>query len=390
MLSPLHSVCIVSNDLAGPGGAERVACWLANCWARHGNPITLISLGPTRDCFFPLEKSVILCPIGHPPKGRNLFRSIALQLQVVRRLRTVLKRARPDCIISFIDVVNITTLLAARGLGSSVIVSERTDPHGGRLAARWNFLRWLSYPFANCLVVQSERALSFFSGRTRARARIIPNAVLPPNRGAVNGANAPRKSGHTLMALGSLRYVKGFDRLLDAFSLVAGRYSEWNLIIYGEGPCRRQLEERINELGLGPRVSLPGVTRHVYDRLREADLFVLSSRNEGFPNGLAEAMACGLPVVSFDCPSGPRELIRHGIDGVLVQDNDVGTLAQQLARLMGDPEERERLAHRAPEVLERFSPERILSLWERTVEATLARRRSDCHLGYHSDLEACP
>jgi len=219
----------------------------------------------------------------------------------------------------------------------------------------------------------------------RARGRVIPNPVLPPEWVEFAPRKvAPGKPSRTLIGIGSLRPVKGFDRLIDAFSRIASKHPEWNLVIYGEGPCRQKLERQVSRLGLTQRVQLPGVTRDSHERLRDADLFVLCSRNEGFPNALAEAMACGLPVISFDCNSGPRELIRDGIDGVLVADDDIGGLASQVDRLMGDPTERERLAGAAPEVLKRFSSESVLALWENAVKEAVAPTRGEVRNANHS------
>jgi glycosyltransferase involved in cell wall biosynthesis len=367
---------------------------LANSWASQGIATSIIMLAPEAKPFFKLQDSVKLWPIGDKPQGknlgRNLPRSAVLCLLLIWRLRKALRESQPDVIISFIDVNNVLTLLASRGLNRKVIISERTDPHGGRLPRQWYLLRQLTYGWADVLVTQSEHALSFFSSELRARGRVIPNPVLAPE-----GIEfAPRKQAQykparTLIGIGSFRPVKGFDRLIDAFSRIASQHPEWNLVIYGEGPCRQQLENQVSALQLTQRVQLPGVTRDSHERLREADLFVLCSRNEGFPNALAEAMACGLPVISFDCNSGPRELIRNGIDGVLVPDNDIDALAKQIGRLMGDPAERERLAAAAPDVLKRFSSESVLALWEKTVEeVVLATGHAAPNANQSSDLKS--
>jgi glycosyltransferase involved in cell wall biosynthesis len=175
-----------------------------------------------------------------------------------------------------------------------------------------------------------------------------------------------------MVTLGRLSAEKQFDYLLRAFERCGSRHPEWSLQIIGEGPERQSLEALAADLGIGRRVRFPGIVQDPEAILCNADLFVLTSRYEGFPNALVEAMACGLAVLSFDCPSGPNEIIRHGVDGVLVPAQDLDALAGSMDRLMGDDAERTRLGARALEVADRFDVERIMSMWEDVIEEVRA------------------
>jgi glycosyltransferase involved in cell wall biosynthesis len=135
-------------------------------------------------------------------------------------------------------------------------------------------------------------------------------------------------------------------------------------VIAGEGPRRRELEAQVAEADVTDRVRLPGRVRDTELLLADSDLFILSSRFEGFPNVLLEAMAVGLPTIAFDCDSGPATIIRTGTDGVLVPAEDVDGLAREMNRLMGDDSGRIRLGREAEAVIERFSLPRIMHLWE--------------------------
>ena len=150
-----------------------------------------------------------------------------------------------------------------------------------------------------------------------------------------------------------------------SFATLAKRYADWDLVILGEGPLRGALELQINALGLESRVYLPGGVGNVGDWYARADLYVMSSSFEGFPNTLVEAMAHGCAAVSYDCNTGPRDIIRDGEDGMLVNPvGDVAALTSALDQLMGDDERRERMAQKAVDVRERFSQASILAMWD--------------------------
>lgn len=346
------------------GGAERVMSILASSWAEKGHEVTLLTLKREVTPAYDLHPDVKLRNLGLPgePAANSLLAAFR-QMARVRALRNAMRESQPDLVISFMERTNVMTLAAARGLRVPVIVSERVDPRHYDIGLFWNELRALTYRWAAALVCQSRASQIWFEQRMRVKARVIPNPVPAVKEGT---ARLPRKSAerHTMVAMGRLVDQKGFDLLLDAFGQLADQYPDWNLVVMGEGPLRAQLLARARALQLEHQVQFVGEVADPFSVLRGADLFVLASRFEGFPNALCEAMACGVAVVSFDCPSGPAEIIRHGIDGILVPPGDVSALAAALDQLMKDQDARKRLASRAPEVVERFSRDKVLLLWE--------------------------
>jgi GalNAc-alpha-(1->4)-GalNAc-alpha-(1->3)-diNAcBac-PP-undecaprenol alpha-1,4-N-acetyl-D-galactosaminyltransferase len=377
-------ICLVIASLGG-GGAERVASGMANYWAERGREISLLTMcGSQRSSSFDLHPNVARHDLGTKPFSHSMPDQGSLNLLLGRfkrcsqaarsifiadfnrilALREAIANLRPEAIISFIDVTNIRTLFATQGLSVPVIVSEHCDPYYNNLGEGWEGLRRLSYPQAKYLTVLTEEAASYFSGFMDGRVRVIPNPIPNAARRAHDDIERRHQRGRILLAMGRLSHEKGFDLLLQAFALIAKRHPDWCLQIYGEGELRSQLEHSVSALGLAGRVHFCGFTKTPFEVMRQTDLFVVASRCEGFSNVLAEAMACGLPVVSFDCPSGPRHIVRDGIDGVLVPPRDVPALAATLERLMTDEAERRRLAANAPEVVERFGIEKVMGLWE--------------------------
>jgi GalNAc-alpha-(1->4)-GalNAc-alpha-(1->3)-diNAcBac-PP-undecaprenol alpha-1,4-N-acetyl-D-galactosaminyltransferase len=354
------------------GGAERVVATMANTWAARGWEITLLTYVDEREqSFYPLDPRVAYRPLGIASASAGARQAVRSNVRRIGVLHRAIRDSRPEAVVSFLDMGNVLVLLATRGLGLPVVVMEQTDPGQKRLGPIWNGLRRALYPRASRLVVLSETARSFFPRSIRATSVIIPNpiAIDPPGDDP-----EPRGEGRTVVAMGRFAPEKGFELLLDAFARIAPEHPGWRLVIWGDGPLRSQMESHRERLGLHDRVLMPGRTTDPFRELRRADLFVMSSRREGFPLSLGEAMACGLPAVSFDCPSGPREIIRHGIDGLLVPDGDVVGLAAAMSRLMADDAERARLAARAVEVNDRFGAERVLGQWEALLRDVIGNR----------------
>lgn len=354
------------------GGAERVMSLLAASWTEQGHEVTLLTLDHGEVSAYPIHPGVKHRSLGLEAESRYFLQGMFRNLRRISVLRRAIRESRPDIVISFIDMVNVLTVLATRGLGVPVIISERTSPLRRSIGPVWSRLRKLSYPYADMLVCLTRASLEGFQAMTKVRGTVIPNPAVVVKDGV--SAQRIHLTSNVLVAMGRLVPEKGFDWLLEAFAQIANGHPEWSLSIIGNGPLRAKLEEQTKALNLTNKVYFTGELSDPFPALCAADVFVLSSRFEGFPMALAEAMACGLPVVSFDCPEGPREVVRNGTDGILVPVGDVPALAAALDRLMSDPQERARLAARAPEVIQRFSRERVLSLWQQLFEELLSAK----------------
>jgi glycosyltransferase involved in cell wall biosynthesis len=337
---------------------------LASAWSDRGSEVTLIAFDGSHVPAYPLHAAVKLRSLGVPNQpSANLFQALSRNIRRIWRLRREIYQSKPDVVISFVDFPNILTLLATRGARVPVIVSERANPALVEIGAFWGMLRRLTYPFASALVCQTSAMVTLTQAKIKIAGYTIPNPVVLPSSSNIQ-PNRNSKS-RLIVAMGRLVPQKGFDLLLEAFSRIADRHPDWLVKILGQGPLQKQLEAQAESLGIKERVYFAGVLADPFPELRAADLFVFSSRFEGFGNALAEAMACGLPAISFDCPAGPSDIIRQGVDGILVPPEDVTALAQAMDRLMGDERERARLAHRAREAVDRFSLEGVLVLWDK-------------------------
>lgn len=351
------------------GGAERVTANLANHWAGKGWDITVVTLAARGLDFYELHPAVKRIALELAGDSSNGLAGLVQNLRRVMALRRVLRQIKPDIALGMMTTANVLLALAAWGLPQlRAVGSERIHPPQYPLGVLWEGLRRLSYGRLAAITALTRESAVWIKGYTGARrVPVIPNAVPWPLL-----LQAPRlcpnsvcpSERHLLLAVGRLDMQKGFDWLIESFSALAKKYADWDLVILGEGPQRLALQAQVRMAGLEQRVFFLGRAGNVGEWYERADLYVMSSRFEGFPNTLAEAMAHGLAAVSFDCDTGPRDIIRHETDGLLVPPGDVAGLAAALGRLMSDAALRQRFAGRAVEARERFSMERIAGMWE--------------------------
>lgn len=343
------------------GGAERVLSNLANYWAAQENQVTLITLeSPQVEPFYLLDPQINLIRLGLFSKAKT---SLGRVFEIARRLiiiRKNIKKLSPDVVISFVDIMNITTLISCLGLPFPIIVSERTHPRYYAIPAFYNKLRRLFYPRARKVIIQTQSAADYFVNLNNIS--IIPNSV---HATSITTQSHPKVDN--IISVGRLVVSKSFEALIYAFSKITKFYPELTLTIYGEGPERCNLTRLISKHNLENKVFLPGAVKNVQEKFVKADLFVFPSRFEGFPNALCEAMAVGLPVIASDC-SGNIDVIDDGVNGRLFPVGDVDRLVELIRELLEDSEQRQRLAAEARKITDQFSESKIYQMWNNIIQ----------------------
>jgi len=360
---PVKNITLVIATL-GAGGAERVLSLLAGEWLGRGYGVTVITLGGAADDHHLLPSGIERVALNALAPARNWFDTLRINYRCALKLRKALRRSAPDVVISFMDKTNVLALLAVARQGAPVVVSERIDPRYYRLAPGWQWLRRRLYPRAAALVVQTESVAVWAREILPAeKVHVIANPVKVLDH--TGDAPGWLPDGPFICAMGRLDYQKGFDLLLQAYADLPAETPP--LVIVGEGPERAALEKLVDNLSLNGRILLPGRVANPAVVLSRAKLFVMSSRFEGFPNALLEAMASGLPVISFDCPSGPADIIRDGENGVLVRAGDKDALRDAMKRLLGELGAGRTMGEAARAVVEEFSLERIMGEWDAVI-----------------------
>ena len=397
-------IAILTPTLAG-GGAERKALCIATGLLERGHDIDLIL--DRLICHYPSEvpdkirlffrsnrsdaktrsnlgrvavvpRPLVAAPIPwgvHYPRTALVSRLQWKQLPLLVGTRpprwaasiaTYLDREQPSALLAMnVLAVAATTLATALAQHPPRVVATLHDVFRSRRLIR---RARISYPFADAAVGVSHGVaaqLEEVPGISRDRVHTIYNPVVSADLGrkALEPAGHPwldKPSGPVILAIGRMKKVKGFSTLLAAFSRLVSQRSA-RLIVLGEGALRKPLSSLARELRITEVVDFPGFVENPYAFLAKADLFVLSSRIEALANVLIEAMACGCPVVSTDCPFGPREILENGRHGALVPVGDPEALAAAMARALDEPPQRSALRKRASF----FSAERAVNQYEK-------------------------
>lgn len=359
-------VAFVTRSLAG-GGAERVVSVLANsfCQSENVEQVSVISVIEDK-VTYPISDEVI-----YYANDTQYMRKIKRVVQRYKFLKDVLKRIKPDVVISFCTQINIYSIFAMQKLPGSLIISERNDPNNDPVQSYVRKFRNLIYRLCNAAVFQTPDAALYFKKIVKGPTTVILNPIESDLPARFEGKREKR-----IVSVARLTDVKNHQMLIKAFNTILKRHSDYILEIYGEGPEQEKLQKLIDSLQLQNKVFLRGFCTNVHERIRAAMCFVLPSNYEGISNSMIEALGLGIPTICTDCPiGGARIIIENNVNGVLIPVGDQKALEKALIKVIENEDFRERVSLKAIEVNKRLSAKNISREWIKFVNIVLSTKK---------------
>lgn len=358
----MKNICLCIYNLANRGGEERMCCLLANELHNRGFKVIVVSL-----CRFFYQKNIFsLNPgirqysIRHNRIERKLFRYGMLNKIPLYRYRKILAKEAIDVIIDVDIHQTLVSAEASEGLNIKIV---SWDHFCHRRFRNWDIYNDIMSCYKSG-AVDKLVVLTNADRKSHIDKENLPQSFVChiSNPSPIQQNHYIRHDTKRVLAVGRLQTDKGYDMLLETWAKVEAQDSEWSLEIVGDGPMREELLSLCNELRL-ERVEICNFTSSIEEKYKSASIFVLSSRDEGFGLVLVEAMAMSLPLVSFACEAGPKEIIKDGYNGLLIEPGNTEMLATGLLHLIKDPDLRERMSHNAFESSKLYGIKTFTDKW---------------------------
>ena len=355
------------------GGAQRVVSILCDHWSQNGYQVTLISTytGEKTNHYLVNENVSLRYLSDSPYLSRSKLVNLLWKLFQLRKL---VKSINPNQVISFLTRVNVASALSLVGLKIPLTICERTWTPFATLHKKFYWLYKILFKNIDRIIVQTDESRTWLHNYfPTIKVNVIPNPTMYPipfqNEQSIDPNSLLQIDRKIILASGRMHKYKQFDLLINAYSSISHKYLDWDLVILGDGEERVDLLQQSLNLGLEKRVHLPGSVGNVSVWYQRADLFVLSSSVEGFPNVLLEAMTYGLPCISFDCDTGPRDMIENGINGILIDpaDKEFG-ITRALIRLIDDENYRKEISTNSILLRDRYSVTSIMKKWDHVLD----------------------
>ena len=363
----LYSIAGTYNS----GGMERVLANKANWLVEHGHEVVVVTTDQRgASAYFPMNNRIECYDLAinyEENNGKSFLNKLIhypfKQWKHKRCLTALLKELKPDVVISMF--CNDASFIPSIKDGSKKVLeihfSRFKRLQYGRKGL-WRLADWWRYK-TDARVVSRFDKFVVLTHEDKEYWGNLRNMCVIPNARTFELNQPATLEAKKVVAVGRLNHQKGFDRLINAWSIVDNVVSGWKLQIVGDGELREQLQYNIRELGLSNQINIGRAEKDMMSVYKDASILAMSSRYEGLPMVLLEAQAAGLPIVSFDCKCGPKDVIENGVDGFLVEDGDIEQLAQKLLVLMQDANLRKQMGSAAYAHSERYSEERIMKQW---------------------------
>lgn len=343
------------------GGAERVVSILSSRMAEQGMPVEVLTYYD-KPISYEISSKVKITVVEKLTGTTNKLRNL---IQIRKYFKNNAK-----VVISFLAPFNMMAIAANFGNRIPIIVADRNDPTKIPSNKIIRKMRDVLYRFADGIVLQTCKNQEYFSKAVQKKSTVIYN---PINLGDYAGAAIKSEKEKKIVTAGRLMPQKNQKMMIGAFAKVAEQYPDYQLVIYGEGPSREELEQLVKELKIEKQVSLPGNKKNLHEQIKNAEMFLLSSDYEGMPNALIEAMCMGLPCISTKV-SGATDLISHGKNGLLVELDDQKGFEKAMLELLAQKEQAENMAKEAVKLNELLEMETIFNQWMQFIDKTGAKK----------------
>lgn len=340
------------------GGAERVLVNIVNYMASNGHEIH-ICLYDADDIFYELQKHIVIYDLRLEKNSNTVFESVANSIKRILKLKNYIQEQKPCAIISFLTHVNVVSIVASKLTQTPIIACEHSN-YNLIKSKLHKLARILIYPLADIVTVLTKGDIAHYP--YKKNIRVLPNPIEKPE---IFSANKEK----VVIGVGRLVHEKGFERLIEAF--LQARVDGWKLKIIGAGVKKDELVGLIAKHDATSIIELTGARKDVYSFYQASSIFVLSSREEGYPMALCEAMSYGMACIAFDCKSGPSDIITNDYDGILVEADNTEELAKRIKRVMLDEEKRVLLGKNAVKIYDRIGTKNIVSYLESLINETL-------------------
>ncbi|WP_216936729.1 glycosyltransferase family 4 protein [Acinetobacter sp. BY484] len=354
----MKNICFLIGNLNSSGGTERVTTLIANELSKKEEyKISILSLIDGLNPFFSLDSNISIYSLCGKKNSfkKNLFK-------VIWEIRQFVSSQHIDTLIVVDSISCVFTIPALVGLKINHICWEHFHFKNDNGVKYRDWGRKLATRYCNHIVVLTHKDLEFWE---RGVKKVKANLVCIPNPTPyINTFNEPSLDYKIVISVGRLTRVKGYDLLIEAWKKVCDLNSEWKLYIVGSGEEKQSLEILATQLGIRDRIKFTGQTNDVRSFYQKSSIFCLSSRNEGLPMVLLEAQAYGLPIVAFDCDTGPSEIVVNKKNGFLVPNGNIDSLASHLNEVINFEEKKyKKMVFESFLSTENFKIEKILDKW---------------------------